>query len=215
MSGPVRPQAAAGILAVRRPRQGPPEILLGRRHGRTRFMPGVYVGPGGRLDAGDSRRSGLPERPPTAEGAVDGATRRRLMAFARCALRETAEETGLLFGRPARRSVAAAAEPWRGFAAQGLTPAFGDLRLIARAITPAGSPIRFHTRFFLIDGALATGTLGGDGELEDLCWAPASKLETMPMAEVTALVIAEALRQSERPGPARAFTWRGARRSER
>ncbi len=174
-------------------------------------MPGVYVGPGGRLDAGDARPSGFPETSPRAEGAVDAATRRRLLAFARCALRETAEETGLLFGRPDDGS--AAAQPaWRAFAAAGLSPAFGALRLIARAITPSDSPIRFHTRFFLIDGALACGGRTGDGELEDVGWVPATRIENLPMAEVTALVLAEALRQCETPGPARAYTWRGSRR---
>lgn len=174
-------------------------------------MPGVYVGPGGRLDAEDSRPSGFYEPKPEAEGAVDAATRRRLLAFARCALRETAEETGLLFGRPGDGGIAAH-PAWQVFAAAGLTPAFGALRLIARAITPTGSPIRFHTRFFLIDGALACGGRPLDGELEDVGWVSVARLERLPMAEVTALAIAEALRQSETPGPARAFTWRGPRR---
>ena len=40
-------------------------------------------------------------------------------------------------------------------------------------------------------------------------------LERLPMAEVTALVIAEALRQLQSPGPARLLTWRGARRLRR
>ena len=138
---------------------------------------------------------------------MDAATGRRLPALARCALRETAEETGLLVGRPApldRRPT----PHWAPFIEAGLTPAFGDLRLIARAITPAGSPIRFHTRFFLADGALAEGRLAGDGELEDLRWIPQDLLSTVRLAEVTRLVIAEALRQGEAPAPLRVLIWR-------
>lgn len=175
-------------------------------------MPGYYVTPGGRLESTDRQSSGFPEPLRPTEGDLDAATRRRLPALARCALRETAEETGLLVGRreppgdiPSR---SCPSPSWSAFAEAGLTPAFGDLRLIARAITPAGSPIRFHTRFFLADGALAKGRLGGDGELEDLRWIPQDLLPTLRLAEVTRLVIAEALRQCEAPAPLRALIWR-------
>lgn len=207
MNSTVRPQDAAGLILVRRPVRGAAEVLLGRRHAATRFMPGYYVTPGGRLEGIDSRPSGFSEPLQPPEGDVDAATGRRLPALARCALRETAEETGLLVGRPApldRRPT----PHWAPFIEAGLTPAFGDLRLIARAITPAGSPIRFHTRFFLVDGALAEGRLAGDGELEDLRWIPQDLLSTVRLAEVTRLVIAEALRQGEAPAPLRVLIWR-------
>ena len=210
----VKPQDAAGLLLIRRPGNGPAEVLLGRRGSSTRFMPGVYVTPGGRLEPSDRQPSGFPEAIQQTEGAVDRATRKDLLALSRCALRETAEETGLLVGR--RLSTDSAPTPeWSPFAEAGLIPAFADLRLIARAITPAGSPIRFHTRFFLADGDLADGVLNGDGELEDLCWVPASDLAALPMAEVTLLVIQEAMRQLDTPSPVRSFTWRGKRRLSR
>ncbi len=178
-------------------------------------MPGVYVTPGGRLEAIDRHPSGFLEALPQVEGAVDAATRRRLLALARCALRETTEETGLLVGRPNGPDSPQPVSRWSRFAEAGLAPAFEDLRLIARAITPAGSPIRFHTRFFLTDGALAEGRLGGDGELEDLRWAPLPTLPALRMAEVTRLVIEEAARQLDAPAPVRALTWRGHRQMSR
>jgi 8-oxo-dGTP pyrophosphatase MutT (NUDIX family) len=209
----VRPRDAAGTILIRAPRdgRGQPEVLLGRRHGRARFMPGLYVGPGGRIEPIDATPSGFAESLPDTSGAVDRDTRRRLALFARCALRETAEETGLLLGQ-AGAAPPRVAPVWRPFQRAGIAPGFADLRLIARAITPADSPIRFHTRFFLANGDAVAGSLKGDGELEDLRWVAAARLESLPMPEVTALVVADALRQRSRPEAVRAYTWRGGRR---
>jgi 8-oxo-dGTP pyrophosphatase MutT (NUDIX family) len=63
------------------------------------------------------------------------------------AARELHEETGLSLGSPPRLDV---------------------LHLLARAVTPPPSPIRFNARFFAVDAAHVSGTLGGDGELEEL-----------------------------------------------
>jgi 8-oxo-dGTP pyrophosphatase MutT (NUDIX family) len=57
------------------------------------------------------------------------------------------EETGLSLGSPPRLDV---------------------LHLLARAVTPPPSPIRFNARFFAVDARHVSGTLGGDGELEGL-----------------------------------------------
>ena len=180
---------------------------MGRRHRASRFMPSVYVFPGGRLEADDRRPSGFPERlssPASSPlsspwGGVDGMTRRCLARFARAAIRETYEETGLLLGHPDAPPRAGVGEPkvsgvWQAFARAGLAPAFSALDLVARAITPAGAPRRFHTRFFLADGAAAQGRLRGDGELEDLRWVPLAEVSALPLpAEVTGLVLREAL----------------------
>jgi 8-oxo-dGTP pyrophosphatase MutT (NUDIX family) len=63
------------------------------------------------------------------------------------AARELHEETGLALGHPPRLDV---------------------LHLLARAVTPLPSPIRFNARFFAVDARHVSGTLGGDGELEAL-----------------------------------------------
>lgn len=194
---------------------------MGRRSRASRFMPGVYVFPGGRAEPGDAVASGFDEsmaRPP--EG-TDLITRRRLVRFARTALRETYEETGLLVADPPRsgaRSAEAGPSPrpavWRAFARAGLAPAFSQLALFARAVTPTASPIRFHTRFFRVDGNAATGELNGDGELEDLHWVAAGDAALLPMSTVTTLVLREALAhvsatRGERR-PAAFFRWMGS-----
>ncbi len=182
-------------------------------------MPGVYVFPGGRLSALDRRASGFPEDLAPPPAGLDARTRRRLAVFARAALRETFEETGLLLGlsTPATDTAAAhAPDVWVAFARAGLAPAFGALELVARAITPTASTVRFHTRFFLADGANAHGPLGGDGELEDIRWVPVTAAPALPIPEVTLRVLEEALarRAEDDQGasgtrPATLFRWVG------
>ena len=206
------------------------EVLLGLRSGRSRFMPGIYVFPGGRVGPEDRQLSGFAEPLPDPPPGLDRATRQRLPVFARAALRETYEETGLLLGAaegtsaPSPRlgapglgsSGLGGAAPWKAFATAGLEPGFAGMRLVARAITPADSPVRFHTRFFLAECTAAVGEIGGDGELEDIHWAPVESLPELPMADITHLVLEEALAHRAGAGgpgrPAPLFHWTGPRR---
>ncbi len=221
------------------------EVLLGRRSGRSRFMPGIYVFPGGRVGPEDRQPSGFAEPLPDPPPGLDRATRQRLPVFARAALRETYEETALLLGAaevasaPSPRlgapglvgpglvgpglvgsglvgSGLGGTAPWKAFAAAGLEPGFAGMRLVARAITPANSPVRFHTRFFLAEGTAAVGEIAGDGELEDIHWAPIESLPELPMAAITHLVLEEALAHRAGTGgpgrPAPLVHWIGPRR---
>ncbi len=184
-------------------------------------MPGIYVFPGGRVAPKDRRPSGFAEPLPDQPPGLDQATRRRLAEFARAALRETYEETGLLLGAAEAATAPPpplggdVAEVWHAFAAAGLHPGFTGMRLVARAITPTDSPVRFHTRFFLAEGAAAAGEIGGDGELESIHWAPLESLPGLPMADITLLVLEEALAHRagasgpDRPAPL--FRWIGSR----
>ncbi len=265
----IRPAEAAGLVLIRRaPAAGSgAEVLLGRRSARSRFMPGIYVFPGGRVGPQDRRPSGFAESLPDQPPGLGQATRRRLAEFARAALRETFEETGLLLGaaetaaappppldrirtdrtrdpgsigpvnplytnkveqiravdriavgdsnQPRSALGGEDAEVWNAFTAAGLHPGFAGMRLVARAITPTGSAVRFHTRFFLAEGAAAAGEIGGDGELESIHWAPLESLPELPMADITLLVLAEALAHRAGTGgpdrPAPLFRWIGSR----
>ena len=155
-------------------------------------MPGYYVFPGGALEPEDEAPSGFDETlPPAHPKARDTETAARLPVFARAALRETYEEAGLLIAapRPLCGAWGAASAVWDAYRAAGLEPAVGALRLLARAVTPAGLPIRFHARFFLADGALARGRPRGNGELEDLAWVPLGAAAMLPMAGVTRRIL--------------------------
>lgn len=200
----VRPRPAAGVVLLRGGKESS-EVLLGRRSARLRFMPGYYVFPGGGLEPTDHRLSGFVEPPPEDFGSkIDDGTRELMAALRRAALREVWEETGLLIGRisqEARPRVEPQEGVWQEYRKFRLQPAFSSLQYIARAITPATSPIRFHSRFFLcqLDDLTLAGKLLGDGELEDLRWRRLDALEHLPMADVTRAVLAQALRRQRDP----------------
>lgn len=202
-----RPRDAASLILLRG--QGAEvEVLLGRRPLSARFMPGVYVFPGGAIDRGD--------RSAWAIEAGAAALGPRLAAAARAALRETWEEVGVLFGRPADRPAAAprtAIE--RAYAEQGLVAAFDLLAYVGRAITPSYSRRRFNTRFFLGDGGHLFGAPWASAELEDVRWRPVAEEPLEPLRDVTRfmLVRALALHRGGAQGAPPLFYWaRNARR---
>jgi 8-oxo-dGTP pyrophosphatase MutT (NUDIX family) len=192
---PVRPVDAAGLILLRGSREAP-EILLGRRHSKTAFLPDIYVVPGGRVDAEDLQPSGFAEEVhPAVAGDLAIGCRTPPIAFLRAALRETHEETGLLVGNLGRASKAPSGAAWGAYAAAGRVPDFGGLDFVLRAITPRGSPRRYNTRFFLGDGSRVAGTLTGNGELLDLGWRPTGALDRLNIVDVTWELIRAALRR--------------------
>lgn len=212
---PVRPVDAAGLVLIRERGQGP-EVLVGRRHSRVPFLPDIYVFPGGRVDNADSDASGFPEPlHPAVEAELRAGTKRPGAAFARAAIRETFEETGLLIGADARSAAVSPSAPvWQAFAGHGRAPAFGAMDFICRAITPTYSKRRYNTRFFLANGDLAHGELSGSGELLDLGWRGLDELRTLGLVDVTQFVMREALRRWRAglaPGrePSRLFCYKG------
>src|SRR5258708_14283900 len=88
----VRPRDAASLILLRG-HGNDLELLAGRRPGHVKFMPGVYVFPGGAIDPED-RRSGAVET--ASETLVP-----RLRRSAPAALREAWEGAGVLVWRPA------------------------------------------------------------------------------------------------------------------
>ena len=183
----VRPRDAASLVIVD-DRAGEPRILMGRRHSRMRFVPDAFVFPGGKLDPEDVK----------ARPATSLATRgfgARTQALAMAAIRETFEETGLLLASPGDVGDEAG-EPWAHFRSEGIAPRLDALSCLARAITPAGSPIRFHARFFAASANALQGKLAGSGELEELDWYPLSDALKLPVIDVTEFVLLEIGRRS-------------------
>lgn len=178
---PVRPRDAASLIA-HRSRGGEHEVLMGRRPKASRFMPGVYVFPGGAVEAQD--RHVQPATALTADvtqslKVAGSSARARAMAVS--AVRETYEETGLLLGAPGHPQLPH--DPtWKAWQNLGLAPDLAALDLVGRAITPASRPIRFHARFFIADGDRLSGTIGGDGELEDISWVALRDTKDLPLA---------------------------------
>lgn len=204
---PVRARDAASLILLRGEGREL-ELLAGRRPMSVRFMPGVYVFPGGAVDAED-------RRPWQSEVDADSLPQ-LLMRSARAALRETWEETGVFFGRrvsiaPGLRSGSPAAE---AYAAAGVAPGFDRLRYVGRAITPARVFRRFNTRFFLGDGADVVGEPAVSDELEDVRWHPIGRQELEPFRDVSQFMLARAiaLRTGEGSPPPLFYTVAGKRR---
>lgn len=193
----VIPRSAASLIIIEDAATDP-HVLLGKRVSRHNFMPDVYVFPGGALDAGDFRAaSDLELHPEVGEKAVT--SRRGLLeakALGVAAIRETAEETGLIVGVPGDKvSKHLGEETEAGFKSLSLEPALQELDYIGRAITPPNSPRRFHARFFMVDADHVHGELGGSGELEDLAFVPIKKALEMKIIDVTTFMLEEVERQ--------------------
>jgi 8-oxo-dGTP pyrophosphatase MutT (NUDIX family) len=143
----VRARHAASLIVYRM--RGPaPEMLMGMRGAKHRFMPNRLVFPGGAVDRADlSAPCASPLSPQTEHALRKKANAHLAHGIGIAAARELSEETGLTLGEP---------------------PALAGLAYLARAVTPPGGPIRFNARFLTVPADLVSGSLGGDGELDNL-----------------------------------------------
>ncbi len=194
-----RPRDAATLILLDRSGAAT-RVLLGRRHAGHKFMPGKFVFPGGRVEAGDRRMCIAGPLDPIVEEKLNARTKRPSPAFARAlalaAIRETFEETGLALGAKDYGAPPESPEgAWTRFAATGVFPALDGLDFIARAITPPRRPKRFDTRFFVADAALiahcAPGIVNPDAELVELIWTPLDEAATLDMPIITRVVLGE------------------------
>lgn len=184
---------AATVLLLRRSAAGT-SVLMGMRGATAVFMPSKYVFPGGAVDAEDAaapvaRALAEPHRKRLIAEPREGVSP-NADAIAAAALRELAEETGLLIGRaggPESR--------WPGYAETGLGPDAGVLNYVFRAITPPGRPRRFDAYFFAVDAA----DLSVDpddfsracDELSHLHWVPLTEARALNLPFITEVVLAE------------------------
>jgi 8-oxo-dGTP pyrophosphatase MutT (NUDIX family) len=193
---PVTPRDAASLVILRKRRRGL-EVLMGRRASKHRFMPNVFVFPGGRLDTADMTADVEKEfRPDVAEKLERKWTRDFARGLGVAAVRETMEETGLELG------------PITG---DTLKPDLSSLDYLARAITPTSNPIRFHARFFSADVEQARGKVADSMELRDLAWRSLEDSLTLPIADVTEFVLQELQRRQAgwQPPGVPLFCYRG------
>jgi 8-oxo-dGTP pyrophosphatase MutT (NUDIX family) len=198
------PRDAATLMLIDRS-GAEPKVLLGRRHASHKFMPGKFVFPGGRIEPLDRQMSALSELHPDTQKklnervAIPSAEYAR--AFPLAAVREMAEETGLLLGVKRDEPPATPGEIWTEFAKANVHPDLGNIHFIARAITPPRRPKRFDTRFFTADASAIAhtieGVVGSDSELVELTWVPIEQATHLDMPTITGVVLEELLARVE------------------
>jgi 8-oxo-dGTP pyrophosphatase MutT (NUDIX family) len=188
----VRARDAASLLLLRGKGRDL-ELLAGRRPQTVRFMPGVWVFPGGSVDAVDGR-------PWPGELRTETLTP-RLRRCARAALRETWEEVGVLVGRKSTSPTPGATEPQRAYAEHGVVADFGLLTYIGRAITPSRVFRRFNTRFFVAEAEHVIGDPASSYELEDVGWHPVGRVPLSPFRDVSQFMLAQAVALREGSAP--------------
>lgn len=165
----VKPLPAATVTLVRDVPRGLEVLMLQRSHS-LKFMPGVYVFPGGALDAADH----APEVHSRCVGLDDAAASRALgierggLAYWIAAIREAFEEAGILMaydasgglvalqGQSAERYLEHRRTLGQGHGAFGAMMRSEQLQLatdrliyFGHWITPVGAPRRYDTRFFI------------------------------------------------------------------
>lgn len=193
-----KPRDAATLMLI--DRAGPkPKVLLGRRHQSHKFMPGKFVFPGGRIEALDRVMTTASELHPDTQKKllerVAEPSAHLARGFALAAVREMAEETGLLLGLKRDEPPKVPGEIWAEFAKARVHPDLAQIHFIARAITPPKRPKRFDARFFTADATAIAhkieGVVGPDSELVELTWVPIEEATRLDMPTITGVVLEE------------------------
>ena len=202
----VVPVRAATLVLLRDRSAGGFDILLMRRHAKSKFAAGDYVFPGGKLTADDN--------PPDAIlwcTGLDPAAAAKTLALEDTELalahwigviRETFEEVGVLLATAADggaprvpgdrlRQCRSAGQAdnrafWELVKDEDLRLATDRLVYFAHWITPEGNPLRFDTRFFAAPMPLDQEPAGDDKEVTDLRWlSPREALDAQKRGEIS------------------------------
>ncbi|MBW2280424.1 MAG: NUDIX hydrolase [Deltaproteobacteria bacterium] len=164
---PVQPLPASTVILIRDGSRSP-EVLMLERHGKSDFLPDMYVFPGGRVEESDyalsDRVQGLTDR--GAAALLTTVDPDHAMGFVVAAIRETWEESGILLasrrgsdqligGEHAaelsrhRLEVQAGSRSFRDLVeSEDLILAADRLAVHGHWITPEAVPRRFDTLFF-------------------------------------------------------------------
>jgi 8-oxo-dGTP pyrophosphatase MutT (NUDIX family) len=142
---------AASVIAVREGADAP-EVLVLERSAASRFLPGYVVFPGGAADDEDA------ELAVRWFGSPDESARA-------CAVRELAEEAGLLLTRDG------IVDGGDVGSLDGRAPAVAQLGELARWIAPAEVPVRFDARYFAVEAGPGVEPTPDGTEIVDGWWS--------------------------------------------
>jgi 8-oxo-dGTP pyrophosphatase MutT (NUDIX family) len=206
------PKDSATVILVRQAQGKTMEVFLARRHVNQSFMAGAFVFPGGRLEAADADSaltefiSAKDDFHPHSLLQDNALTKKTALSFFFCAIRETFEETGVLFARTkGGHSIDFGNAVIKSrFAAYRQLLNLGNITLpeIARQeelilmpallipyshwITPEIVPKRFSTRFFLAELPQGQSATTDKDELTSSLWVtPHDALQMYTAGEIT------------------------------
>lgn len=179
----VTPIPAATLVIIKDSPKGP-LVLLQQRSAQARFVAGAWVFPGGRVDADDhapawaARSNGLTDAEAShALGLPEGG-----LAYWIAAVRESFEEAGLLPVHGAGWLAPSTLNQWRtelkdhqqSFASlcerENLQLNTRAMHYLSHWTTPEPSPIRFDTRFFIMEAPPGQEPHHGLFEAVDTRW---------------------------------------------
>ncbi|GMQ98078.1 MAG: NUDIX hydrolase [Acidimicrobiia bacterium] len=138
------------------------EVLMVRRPHTARFMPGVWVFPGGAVDEEDSN-------PPNSFVPFGEGSEWRVAAA-----RELIEETGVWLTTGGAQAHPLVQDVFAAVSASALQIDLDSLIYFSNWITPAVFPIRFDTRFYLALDMHGVDAQFNSDELIDLVWVSPS-----------------------------------------
>jgi 8-oxo-dGTP pyrophosphatase MutT (NUDIX family) len=185
---PASPRKASTVSIIRN-NSDRIEVLLMRRHNEDRFLPDYHVFPGGALDDQDYDFS-FPESESMEKLKNFEDSSKNYYAHIMCGIRETFEESGLLFavdenGKYQFINTVESAEKFYSYRKQvfenrisfmdmlvkeKLSPAVNNFFYLDRWITPSIFPIRYDARFFLAVAPVSQEVSHDSNELVDYRW---------------------------------------------
>ena len=175
-----------------------------RRSSASAFVGGAYVFPGGAIDDDDD--SDLARR------AVSGVDDPEMFPWAAAALREAAEEAGVLvMSNPDAALLGLhGSDLYGALVAADSVLEGGRLAYLSNWVTPAGETRRFDTRFFLVEVAAGTEAQADQHEVTEATWvAPVAALERAKLREwfmiPPTILTLRTLARFETPGEAVAY----------
>ena len=187
-----KPKDASSVIIINK-KKNDLYVLMGKRPAKSRFMPSIYVFPGGAVDKTDYKVNKIFKLSTDLKKTLlKSRSQAHTIAIMLAGIRETAEECGLFLTRKTKflnHKDLAFDNMWNLFLKKSLLPSIQNLHYFGRAITPAYLKTRFHARFFISNFKDFSGKIKTNGELENLEWIKLSKARLLPLADVTEFLI--------------------------
>ena len=199
---PTKPKDASTLIIIRKNKKKT-FVLMGQRPMQSRFMPGVYVFPGGVTEKEDLQAYKFFKLKPNKKvnkKAVKSYSNSHCQSLLLTAIRETAEETGLYLAKSDRnlsKPFINGESSWNHFTEKSYIPSIHKLLFFGRAITPSKLKIRFHARFFIAFYEDFVGKMKANRELENLDWISLNEAKNKKIADVTEFMLDEIIKLND------------------